>query len=176
MLTVLLYLSPSFASPVDTIRQAWSDSHRRIESGDTTVLTIDWNAENASWAAVGTYERSLTAWYATREEQPYPDTVLRIRTERRTAARRETHTFLYTADGSPRFALAEQPGDPEALLRVYWEGKTLVRLQRGERVVKTPTPADEQLASRLYAEGMANHRIAKGLIDKPPPVEVLETP
>lgn len=172
MLALFLSLSPAFANPVTPIREAWTAAEARIAAGDATTLTIDWNAKDTSWAAIGNYARTLTAWYVTTGENAYPDTVLKIHTRRQTSARQESHTFLYAPNGTLRFAMAENPDHPT--LRAYWDGTTLVRVQVGESVRPKPSTQEQKQVETLRGEGENTLRMARSLIEKPPPVEVLE--
>ena len=166
---MFLLLSAALAGPVDTIRAEWKAFEAAIATGGVPSLTVDWNATDTSWPAVGTYDLALTAWCVAEGERPYPDTVRKIRTARQNGARSESHTFLYDASGALRFAMAEAPQTPA--LRAYWDAGEVVRVQVGEKV--SSTVADPRIA-RLRAEGEQVFRVASGLVAKPPSVLVLE--
>lgn len=171
MWTLLSTFALADPGAIDTIRARWTSVQARIERNDAAVLSVDWNAEDLSWPAVGTYDQRLRAWYVKREESPYPDLLVKIVAERRNAARTERHTYLYDDAGKLVFVLAENPEHPT--VRAYWSDK-LLRVQLDDAIHDAPVKQHAALAASLAQEGAQVFQVAKALLGAPVSLSSLE--
>lgn len=167
-----LLLQGSLAGvPIDEIRGEWAAAETRITEGRMALLQVDWNATSMPWPAVGTYGHKLDVHYAQTGEAHYPETIVKLVVSRVTAARTETHSYLFAPDGTLRFAFATF-GDTQ--VRVYWQGDRVLRVQVGDVRHDAPTGPQLDVATKLASEAAAAFSTARLLIDKPPPALALE--
>ncbi|MCB9678025.1 MAG: hypothetical protein H6737_23195 [Alphaproteobacteria bacterium] len=158
---MLLLSSLVFAAEPGAVREvrALYQAAKKAQEVDLVKHTAKLNANDRSYAAVGTYGRSLVAWV---RPDPVGETaVVLVEADTLTAAWRTDLEVLYH-EGKPRFVLVEQLYDEP--IRVYFDAKgTPVRLQFGEDPIDALGDVEKAFVAKIAAYASRLHDEAKHL-------------
>jgi hypothetical protein len=153
----LLALTAHAADPPEivAIRARWARVQEARGAGTLYPLSIDANPSNRMYAAIGTYQNTVTCYRSTNPEEPYPrDHPDLVTVKYEVAARAYQSSYLYDDEGSLLFAFYE--GEDSVQWRVYWHGDALLRIQRGDTVIPSSPQPSQAPALRDSGQGLAS--------------------
>ena len=143
---------------IEEIRKAYQEADRRIaeceESGETatTFLTeIVVNKNNGPYPAVGIYRTSIKFYYTfgDREENPYPDHLLKITVTTKRSAVTEYSEFLFGEKDQLIFYFGK---NADAERRIYFESERPLKILHGEEPVPVGHQEEAEFVKSILKE------------------------
>ncbi len=137
---------------VQYIRDIYEQTNEEIERGDLYRTTVDINADELSYPAVGTYHPVLDFYFGYSEENPYPDNLRKAILVVDRAAYHEYSEFLY--DGYNNLIFVYVTGSPEMPeMRFYYSQGDVVKIVQESESLTSFTTEQMDLSRSFYDKG-----------------------
>lgn len=143
---------------IEEIRQLYKQVNERIEQAEkdfaeseTFFTEMIVNKGGTMYPAVGNFKKTIKFYYGygNREENPYPDRLLKIVVSTERSTRQEYAEYLFNPSGQLVFYF-EKDGEIES--RFYFSMEKIIRLQRGEQVVNANSREEMNAPKAVLAQ------------------------
>lgn len=116
------------------VNEQIAEAEKHFAESDIYFTELVVNKGGTMYPAVGNFKQVIKFYYTfgDREQNPYPNRLLKIVVSTERAARKEYAEYLFNTSGQLVFYFEK---DDETESRFYFSMEKIIRLQRGERVV-----------------------------------------
>lgn len=128
---------------VEEIRRIYQETNEQISAAEKDFSTsaiflteLIVNKGGTMYPAVGIFSNTIKFYYAygDREENPYPNRLLKITVSTNRSANREWSEYLFDRAGKLIFYYEKMGEESEAESRFYFASGKIIRIQRGQRI------------------------------------------
>ena len=128
---------------IEEIRRIYKQTNEQISAAEksfaeSTIFMTELvvNKGGTMYPAVGTFRNTIKFYYTygDREENPYPNRLLKVTVATNRAANHEWSEYLFDPSGRLIFYYEKMGEDKEAESRFYFASGKIIRIQRGQRI------------------------------------------
>jgi hypothetical protein len=149
---------------IRVIYQETNDSIAAAEKNfaESTIFLTELvvNKGGTMYPAVGTFRNTIRFYYTygNREENPYPNRLLKITVSTDRAAQREWSEYLFDLAGRLIFYYEKMSEEADAESRFYFSSGKIIRIQRGQRIADINSR--QELAAPKAVQAQADKLVA----------------
>ena len=128
---------------IEEIRRVYNQTNERIAEAEknfaeseTFLTELIVNKGGTMYPAVGNFKQTIKFYYAfgNREQNPYPNRLLKITILTERAANRDYAEYLFDAAENLIFYFEKTGEDAESESRFYFAAGKIIRIQRGQKI------------------------------------------
>ena len=152
---------------IEEIRRIYQETNDSIAEAEkhfaesTIFLTeLVVNKGGTMYPAVGNFRNTVRFYYAygNREENPYPNRLLKITVSTKRAAHHEWSEYLFNGAGQLIFYYEKMGEEEQAESRFYFSAGKIIRIQRGQRIADINSR--QELAAPKAVQAQADKLVA----------------
>lgn len=127
---------------INLIKKIYQETNEKVaeceaegEYSTTFLSEMVVNKNNSSYPAVGIYKSTIKFYYTygDREENPYPNTLLKIVVLTNRSSQNEYSEYLFNPAGQLIFYYEKNEENPQDERRFYFSGEKLIKSLKGEK-------------------------------------------
>ena len=161
---------------VEQIRKIYNEISSKIEatekdkeSGKTSSLAVNElivNKLDKSWAAVGNYRVTYRFYYKNRDEEPYPNQLVKVTKTTESAARKYYEEFVYDETEALIFYFEKSEDDETPKeVRIYYDQENCIRIIEDSATRDELSTNDKQYVSKGLVSSEKIEQVFRNSID-----------
>ena len=168
LILLLLCSSPAFHifaqsidEKIEEIRRIYKQTNEQIAAAERNfaesniyLSELIVNKGGTMYPAVGNFKSTIRFYYAfgNREENPYPNRLLKITVLTDRAAHNESYEYLFDREGNLLFYLEKTGEEARPESRFYFSYNKAIRILRGQKIADPNSPQERAAVKAVLAQ------------------------